>query len=78
MTEHQILGLMAFAQVVLTVYGIIEIRRAAGLFKAGVDLVAQAMGNIARQVAVSSRDLAELVRTEGESIRNELTASSRR
>lgn len=78
MTEHQILGLMAFAQVVLTVYGIIEIRRAAGLFRSGVDLVAQAMGDIARQVAVSSRDLAELVRHEGESMRNELTASSRR
>jgi len=51
MTDHQILGLMAFAQVVLAVDGLIEIRRAAGLFKASIELMAQTMGDIARQVA---------------------------
>jgi len=75
MTDHQILGLMAFAQVVLAVYGLIEIRRAAGLFKAGIKLMAQTMGDIARQVAASSKELAELVRVEGEKIRDELKAS---
>ena len=40
MTDHRILGFRAFAQVMLAVYGIVELRRAAGLFKAGIELVA--------------------------------------
>lgn len=75
MTDHQILGLMAFVQVMFAVYGIIEIRRAAGLFKAGIELMVQAMGDISRQVAASSKELAELVRMEGEKTRDELKAS---
>jgi len=78
MTDHQILGLMAFAQVMLVVYGIIEIRRAAGLFKVGIELMVQAMGDISRQIATSNKELAELVRAEGEEIRDEFKASAGR
>jgi hypothetical protein len=62
----------------LVVYGIIEIRRAAGLFKAGIELMAQTMGNISRQIATSNKKLAELVRAEGEKIRGEFKASAGR
>lgn len=78
MTEHQLLGFMAFAQAILVIYGIIEIRRATGLFKAGIELLVQAMGDISRQVAASSKELAELVRMEGEKIREELKGSTSR
>lgn len=78
MTEHQLLGFMAFAQAILVIYGIIEIRRATGLFKAGIELVVQAMGDISRQVAASSKELAELVRMEGEKIREALKGSTSR
>ncbi len=40
MTDHQILGLRAFAQVMHAVYGIGELIRVAGLFKAGIEFVA--------------------------------------
>jgi glycerol kinase len=76
MTDHQILGLMAFTQVILVIYGIVELRRAAGLFKAGIELVTQTVGDISRQMAASSKELAELVRVEGEKVRDELRASS--
>ncbi len=40
MTDRQILGFMAFVQVMLAICGIVELRRAAGLFKAGIEFVA--------------------------------------
>jgi len=78
MTDHQILGLMAFMQVILIIYGIVELRRAAGLLKAGIELATQTVGDISRPVAASSKELVELVRVEGEKVRDELRASSAR
>ncbi len=78
MTDHQILELMAFVQVMLVIYGIVELRRAAGLFKAGVELVTQTVGDISRQVTASGRELVELGRVEGEKMRDELKALSDR
>ncbi len=38
MTDRQILGFMAFVQVMLAICGIVELHRAVRLFKAGIEL----------------------------------------
>ncbi len=40
MTDRQILGFMAFVQVMLAICGIVELHRAVSLFKAGIEFMA--------------------------------------